>query len=964
MFRRIAPLLAITLIAAACGVSGPNRDRLLGNGIPDPAAITTMRGFMEAVGAGTSTDEIWARLPEKIRDSRAKDRWVATSTKPISATEKAAIAKLVVSKGGKMLPAVSGKWLAFTGKSAVAYAVLQRASIAKVVPDFKISLDPVEKANAEARVSVDGELARPSLWNPIQKPNDVYYDELWGLRAIDAAGAWKKATGKNVIVAVLDTGIDASHPDLRGAAYVNGYDFTEGLPLYAAYRDDWPESRYIPHGTHVAGTIAAVANNGYGIIGVAPNVKLMPVRVLNEEGGGYLSDVAAGIEWAANKGAKVANMSLRGGGYGYDTYQEIAAIFGPSIGVAMSKGMAIVAASGNDYVNELYEDVTIWPADDPRVIRVAARSDEGWVSEFSNSAPNMTVTAPGENILSTYSPRGYTRWAGTSMATPHVAGVVALMKSVNGALTPAQLRAYLRAGATDIDYPWGEYTRPGFDEQSGAGMLSASASVNAAAAKRGVIDLAVGDPLAPRITPAGGFSMTISTNATNAKCTLRAALYQTPLDAVPYPQTVWGFPGNEEFPRELLSEADLTGTTCGSRSVTLAALDAAFAAAGEDPIPTATSNLSVVFTARTGTLSTESYAIPLFPPDTVDPEIASVHLEGGPYTIDYARTVHLTDAYTYDPYGWEFDVAVNTTWSDGSTTEVESLNELMAGACDEPANVYVFDICTLLEVFGFTDDLTASALLGYANLEVVEGVDAAIGVSIGRTDLNDFPKWAQIFATADATSSADAEFLKNLFAGADPVSVQLMLTAYDTAGNSVAEDPADVAPVALMTLVRYAEGNPEDAVWYAGADCSVSFEENTCDEDLSRYYYEDDEDGTLLYPYDGFGYIDYEDNDNIFEVLTSLVGNAIPVSTFTYTGSGNEVAISAVRGDDFDGTISITIDGVVMELIDLTGDGSGVDELVFKTYAVDPGEHTLVVTSSGTVNLNAVRIGDSPIVLP
>ena len=961
MFRRIAPLLAVVLVVAACGTTGPNRDRLMGNGVPEPEAMSTMQAYMQAVSAGASSDELWSQLPKEIRDSRAKERWVASSPKPLTAAEKRAIAKLVVAKGGKMLSAGSSKWLTFTGKSSVAFAVLQRASISSVIPDFKITLDPVEKANTAARVAVDGLSARPSVWNPGQRPNDVYLDELWGLQAIDASTAWKRATGKNVVVAVLDTGIDASHPDLRGAAFVNGYDFVEGLDLYAAYKDDWPESRYIPHGTHVAGTIGAVANNGYGIIGVAPNAKLMPVRVLDEEGSGYLSDVAAGIEWAANKGAKVANLSLRAGGFGFDAYQELAEAFGPSIGVAMSKGMTVVAASGNDYVHELYEDVSIWPADDPRVIRVAAFGNyEGYyASEFSNSAPNVTVTAPGENVLSTYSPRGYSRWAGTSMATPHVAGVVALMKSINGSLTPAQLRAYLRAGAIDTTEEFGWASHIGFDEQSGSGMLSASAAV-AAAAKRGVLDLAVGNPLVPRITPDGGFTMTISTNAANARCSLSAALYSTPVEGMAYlPMGAWGLPGTEEFPRELLSEAALPGTTCGSRAVSLESLDAAFAAAGQDPIPSGNGGLSIVFTARTGTLSAQSYAVPLLPPDTVTPEIASVDEVGGPYTLDYARYVRFTDAYTLDPYDWSADVALETTWSDGSTTSVESMNALLEGACAEPANVFVFDFCTYFELDANTDEITADHFLGSTNAFINDDGVAEFTVLLGRYDLNDLPKWAKVFSTVDETSTYGTEFLKSLYAGADPVATEITLTVADSSANSVAEDQADTAPVAVMTLVQYAEGNPEDVVWSAGPACGVTSDTNSCDSDMSTYYYEL-EDGSLPYPFDFVtDYTRFDGVFDVYEVYANIVGNAYTDATFTYTGSGNEILISAIRGDAFDGTISIEIDGVPIEAVDLTGDGSTVDEHVVLRYAVVPGEHTLVVTATGEVNLSSVRIGDS-----
>lgn len=336
-------------------------------------------------------------------------------------------------------------------------------------------------------------------------PNDAYYGALWGLHGRWGANvppAWEKTKGKDVVVAVLDTGI-VSHPDLD-ANVVSGYDFVsdassgrDGNGRDPSPRDegDW----YGPyectndsssassswHGSHVAGTVAAVENNRVGVVGVAPRAKVQPVRVLGKCGG-RTSDIADAIVWAAGGNvpgvpanrtpAQVINMSLGGTGQCTNSYRQ-------AINTATSRGATVVVAAGN----ERTDAAGVTPANCQNVVTVGASDANGLLAHYSNFGAPLDVTAPGGDtrtpdggILSTVdtgstTPRGsgYAKYQGTSMATPHVAGVAALMKSSNPGLTPAQIEATLRGTSMSMARLC--------NVQCGVGTVDAAAAVNAVA---------------------------------------------------------------------------------------------------------------------------------------------------------------------------------------------------------------------------------------------------------------------------------------------------------------------------------------------------------------------------------------------------------------------------------------------------------------------------------------------------
>ncbi|MEU4163766.1 S8 family peptidase [Actinoplanes sp. NPDC026670] len=294
----------------------------------------------------------------------------------------------------------------------------------------------------------------------IPDDNDEYRGDQWDLDKISVPSAWEESTGSEVVVAVIDTGVDGAHPDLAGnvLAGYDAIDDTEG-----------GDTDGNGHGTHVAGTVAAVAGNGEGIAGVAPDAKILPIKVLDADGSGYTSDTAEGIVWAADNGAQVINLSL---GSDSSTDAEEAAV-----AYALEKGVTVVAAAGNEREEG---SPTSYPAAYDGVIAVAATDADDEIAEYSNRGDYVDVAAPGSGIISTYPSdlsddgSGYAELSGTSMASPHVAAVAALLKAVNPDLTPDDVQNALEQSAVDL----GE---DGFDEDFGHGRIDAAAALEAAA---------------------------------------------------------------------------------------------------------------------------------------------------------------------------------------------------------------------------------------------------------------------------------------------------------------------------------------------------------------------------------------------------------------------------------------------------------------------------------------------------
>jgi thermitase len=272
---------------------------------------------------------------------------------------------------------------------------------------------------------------------------------------IKAVPAWDQAEGDaGTVIAVVDTGVDLTHPDLAGQFAGTGHDFANGDD--EATDDHW-------HGTHVAGIAAAATDNAIGIAGVAPRCRILPVKVMDADGNGYYSWIIDGIVWAADHGADVINLSL--GGDVDDPFLEDACAY------AHDKGVVVVAAAGNDGLSGV-----LYPAAyDDVVLAVAASDYNDAIAEFSNSGPQVDVAAPGVWILGPapewYVGEGFVPYlfaSGTSAAAPHVAGLAALLKSAKPDLTPDQIMKIIRYTADDIN----RTTLAGRDDRAGYGRIN------------------------------------------------------------------------------------------------------------------------------------------------------------------------------------------------------------------------------------------------------------------------------------------------------------------------------------------------------------------------------------------------------------------------------------------------------------------------------------------------------------
>jgi thermitase len=237
--------------------------------------------------------------------------------------------------------------------------------------------------------------------------NDTHFDKQWALTKIQAPDAWQITAGsQDVLIAVLDTGIDMQHEDLADKV-VASMNFTSS-PTTADL---------CGHGTHIAGTIAANANNSLGIAGVVPNCRLINVKVVNDDGICDSSKVAKGIVWAANNGAKVINLSL--------TFNEPDKALEDAVNYAWGKGVIIVAAAGNDGGS-----APSYPACYENCLAVTATNSDDLLIQLAQYGDWVDVATPGANIYSTLPGNGYGYKSGTSMATAFASGVAGLLFSV------------------------------------------------------------------------------------------------------------------------------------------------------------------------------------------------------------------------------------------------------------------------------------------------------------------------------------------------------------------------------------------------------------------------------------------------------------------------------------------------------------------------------------------------------
>ena len=321
-------------------------------------------------------------------------------------------------------------------------------------------------------------------------PNDPRLPELHGLlggKGIRAEQAWDVTTGDPAkVIAVVDTGVDYTHPDLAPNIWTNNAEIPgnrvddDGNGLIDDYRGyDFANEDSSPmdghgHGTHVAGTIAAAGDNGAGVAGVAFGCKILPLKALGDSGYGSYYDIIQGIDYAINlkkSGVPIVaiNLSIGGTYYSVGWYRAMQR--------ARDADIVVLAAAGNSSANADLDPEYPAAFDVPNIISVAAIDQAGWLASFSNfGRRSVDIAAPGEDILSTYPTfgvnDGYATLSGTSMATPHLSGVAGLVASANGNITARQIRKVILATAQPTTH-LSSLTASG-------GFVNAAAAVNRA----------------------------------------------------------------------------------------------------------------------------------------------------------------------------------------------------------------------------------------------------------------------------------------------------------------------------------------------------------------------------------------------------------------------------------------------------------------------------------------------------
>ncbi len=370
------------------------------------------------------------------------------------------------------------------GRTALVAAALRAdPNVLVVVPDAKMSL-------------LD--------WPDDGSPSDPLFGGQGDLAQIGVPDAWHTTTGDpSVVVAVIDSGVDLTHPDLDGVSVV--------APRNVVYNSS-DVTDEVGHGTHVVGTIVAETDNGVGVAGIAPKSKLMPIKVADADGFLSFSDILDAVDWARDNGADIINMSLGG-----QLSSEQVALAQPTFTAARAAGILMVAAAGNDGL-----PYRMYPASFNGVVSVSAVDSHDKIADFSNTGRAIDIAAPGVDLISTVPGGGYDRYSGTSMASPHVAGVAALTWAARPGLAVDELEAVLRASAVDLG-------DPGHDTTYGDGRVDAAAALTEA----------VPDPLPNLDPPPSGAPLTIKivaptsrVNQTGSTYTVEVAITGEVVDSV------------------------------------------------------------------------------------------------------------------------------------------------------------------------------------------------------------------------------------------------------------------------------------------------------------------------------------------------------------------------------------------------------------------------------------------------
>lgn len=441
IFSTMVLFLIVTFTLVGCGGGG-------GGPRPTTGSIKGVVDFGGVTPASTkSYSSVGPMVASSLTDSSDQKIIKFRTDLPYSEVE-----KIVSSMGGSIMKKMYG--------FANTYVISLNVSSA--------SLKSLAASNANIEhIEID-----KYCYASITPPSDPLFNSQTNLILLNLLNGWCFITdASSVTVAVVDTGVMHTHNDLVNrvdTTHLTGSDFLSNPP------GNDPSDQN-GHGTHVAGIIGAEANNAIGIAGICWNVKILPVRVLDSTGKGTVSNIASGIKFAVDSGAKVINLSMEG----RFTPDEAPVEFKEAIDYAISKNVTVVAAAGNE------NSWVGFPANyQPQVIAVSALNDDGSDrAAYSNYGPEVTVCAPGgsgtgigSGILSTWNDGDYIKESGTSMACPHISGLVALMYAQNPSIYPSAVKQHLQTYVYDKG-------APGRDDYFGAGLPNAAGVLGNQSAK-------------------------------------------------------------------------------------------------------------------------------------------------------------------------------------------------------------------------------------------------------------------------------------------------------------------------------------------------------------------------------------------------------------------------------------------------------------------------------------------------
>ncbi|HUV05368.1 MAG TPA: S8 family serine peptidase [Armatimonadota bacterium] len=447
-------------------------------------------------------------------------------------------------------------------------------------------------------------------------PNDpAFANWQWGLKYIQAPAAWDISRGsESVVIAVVDTGVDYTHPDLAGRI-LPGYDF------YSGDSDPMDENG---HGTQVTGIIGAVTNNGVGVAGVTWNDPILPVKIYSPTSETTYSVIAKGVTYAVDRGARVVNMSF-GGPYASSTLKS-------AVDYAYTHGAVLAAGTGNSGALGV-----CYPAAYPNVLAVGASDGYDQRSSVSNYGPELDVLAPDVS-MSTRLYGGYGTMGGTSMSTAYVSGLCGLILSVNPGLSPSEVMRIVRETADDI-------APAGWDQYSGCGRINASGALVMASESAGGSPPDTEPPLVDLVSPADGavVSGTVSVSASAgdnvgvAKVEFYADSQLIGAAAQPPFSVPW----------------DTSRVSNGAKVLSAKAVDAAGNAGASSPISVTVSNASVTTYKFKGALSSKApnayHSISLSAPATVSASLVWSRADLDLYLLDAAGQVVASSATRSQP---------------------------------------------------------------------------------------------------------------------------------------------------------------------------------------------------------------------------------------------------------------------------------------------------------------------------